>query len=52
VETAEQSELLLSLGCHCMQGYGIARPMPAHAFPDWIKQWQNQTEIVNVNFHV
>ena len=52
VETAEQSELLLSLGCHCLQGYGIARPMPAHAFPDWIQQWQTQTEIVNVNFHV
>jgi EAL domain-containing protein (putative c-di-GMP-specific phosphodiesterase class I) len=41
VETAEQSELLLSLGCHCMQGYGIARPMPAHEFPAWIGQWQN-----------
>jgi diguanylate cyclase (GGDEF)-like protein/PAS domain S-box-containing protein len=51
VETAEQSNLLLSLGCHCMQGFGIALPMPAHAFPDWIKQWQNQTEIDRANFH-
>jgi EAL domain-containing protein (putative c-di-GMP-specific phosphodiesterase class I) len=40
VESAQQSALLLSLGCHCMQGFGIARPMPAAQFPTWIKQWQ------------
>ena len=39
VETAEQSELLLSLGCHFMQGYGIARPMPPEHLPDWITRW-------------
>ncbi len=42
VETREQSTLLQSLGCHHMQGYGIARPMPAQEFPDWIAHWQNQ----------
>jgi diguanylate cyclase (GGDEF)-like protein/PAS domain S-box-containing protein len=40
VETAEQSNLLLSLGCDCMQGYGIARPMPADQFPGWMRRWQ------------
>ncbi|NVO07617.1 MAG: EAL domain-containing protein, partial [Rhodoferax sp.] len=39
VETAEQSALLLSLGCHFMQGYGIARPMPAAHLPDWLRGW-------------
>jgi len=39
VETAEQSELLLSLGCHFMQGYGIARPMPPEHMPGWITRW-------------
>jgi EAL domain-containing protein (putative c-di-GMP-specific phosphodiesterase class I) len=40
VETAEQSDMLLSLGCYLMQGYGIARPMPAALFPDWLRGWQ------------
>jgi EAL domain-containing protein (putative c-di-GMP-specific phosphodiesterase class I) len=40
VETAEQSALLQSLGCHHMQGFGIARPMPAVQLPAWIRQWQ------------
>ena len=52
VETAEQSDLLLTLGCHCMQGYGIARPMPAHAFPDWITQWQKPSANDQADFHV
>ena len=40
VETAEQSEMLLSLGCHFMQGYGIARPMPPEQMPAWIRRWR------------
>jgi len=40
VETPEQRDMLLSLGCHLMQGFGIARPMPAAALPDWIRAWQ------------
>jgi EAL domain-containing protein (putative c-di-GMP-specific phosphodiesterase class I) len=42
VESAEQSALLLSLGCHCMQGFGIARPMPAAQFPAWLQQWRQR----------
>ena len=40
VETLEQGRLLLQLGCELAQGYGIARPMPAGAFPAWAAQWQ------------
>lgn len=40
VETPAHGELLLQLGCELAQGYGIARPMPAQALPDWITNWQ------------
>ena len=30
VETVEHGAMLLQLGCELAQGYGIARPMPAH----------------------
>jgi diguanylate cyclase (GGDEF)-like protein/PAS domain S-box-containing protein len=40
VETAAHGELLLTLGCELAQGYGIARPMPAHALPLWVQAWR------------
>ena len=39
VETIEQGEMLLNLGCDYAQGYCIARPMPAADFPAWAKAW-------------
>jgi diguanylate cyclase (GGDEF)-like protein/PAS domain S-box-containing protein len=39
VETTEHGEMLVRLGCHLAQGYGIARPMPAELFPGWAGQW-------------
>jgi diguanylate cyclase (GGDEF)-like protein/PAS domain S-box-containing protein len=38
VETAEHARVLAELGCHELQGYGIARPMPAHALQAWMEQ--------------
>ncbi len=40
VETIAHGTLLLEMGCDFAQGYGIARPMPAHAFPSWAAEWQ------------
>lgn len=40
VETAEQGVLLMRLGCDLAQGYGIARPMPAEAVPDWVANFR------------
>jgi diguanylate cyclase (GGDEF)-like protein/PAS domain S-box-containing protein len=40
VETLEQGEMLLQLGCELAQGYGIARPMPAHELPEWTATWR------------
>ena len=37
VETAEQAARLLALGCERAQGFGIARPMPAHEVLSWAR---------------
>lgn len=43
VEGEGAMQLLASLGCTHVQGYGIARPMPAEDLPKWIAQWQPPT---------
>ncbi len=40
VETVAHGSMLLELGCELAQGYGIARPMPAHEMPAWAATWQ------------
>ena len=40
VETRAHGEMLMSQGCDLAQGYGIARPMPANAIPDWVRNWR------------
>ena len=40
VETIEQGEMLLKLGCELAQGYVIARPMPASELPSWLDSWR------------
>ncbi|RUR35458.1 sensor domain-containing protein [Vreelandella populi] len=42
VETLQHSQRLVELGCECGQGYYIAKPMPARAFPTWIDEWYQQ----------
>jgi EAL domain-containing protein (putative c-di-GMP-specific phosphodiesterase class I) len=40
VETVAHGCMLLQLGCELAQGYGIARPMPARDFPEWLSNWR------------
>ena len=40
VETQEQGDILLRLGCDLAQGFAIARPMPAADLPGWIQHWE------------
>jgi len=40
VETVEQGQMLLQLGCLQTQGYCIARPMPLEDFIGWTPHWQ------------
>ena len=41
VETSAHRDLLLSVGCELGQGFGIAKPMPAHLLPVWVANWQS-----------
>ncbi len=38
VETADHEARLLALGCHKVQGFRFARPMPADGFLSWISE--------------
>jgi len=40
VESDEHGVPLVRYGCDLAQGYGIARPMPAHAVAGWIESWR------------
>jgi EAL domain-containing protein (putative c-di-GMP-specific phosphodiesterase class I)/CheY-like chemotaxis protein len=39
VETQADWDMLQQLDCHTVQGYLIARPMPAEEYLDWVKHW-------------
>ncbi len=39
VENTEIANALLGIGCDVLQGYGIARPMPAAQIPVWLKNY-------------
>ena len=41
IETPEVEQLLLSFGCKCGQGYGIARPMPFEQILPWHQAWND-----------
>ena len=40
VETRQDWDFLQGLGCTYAQGYHIANPMPAEAFPRWLEEWR------------
>ncbi|HEY4083017.1 MAG TPA: EAL domain-containing protein [Burkholderiaceae bacterium] len=40
VETQQDWDQLAALGCDIGQGYFIARPMPAEAFPAWVESFR------------
>jgi len=40
VETRQDWDFLQSLGCTYAQGYHIANPMAADAFPGWLEDWR------------
>ncbi len=44
VETTQHGLALLAMGCANAQGYGIARPMPAHELATWLNQYIPNSE--------
>lgn len=48
VETMEHGRKLRLLGCHQVQGFGIARPMPTQSVEPWCRQWQNDQRWLSV----
>ena len=42
IETREQEELLLKLGCRYGQGYLFAKPMPGEAFEELLRKVDNE----------
>ena len=44
VETMEHGARLAELGCDWLQGYGIARPMPAADIPGWVNVWMQRKQ--------
>lgn len=52
VETLDHARALLALGCGRVQGYGIARPMPAEGFPDWLREWPARQEWSTLASHM
>jgi EAL domain-containing protein (putative c-di-GMP-specific phosphodiesterase class I) len=58
VETIEHGAMLMRLGCDLVQGYGIARPMPADDVLPWVasfdqaKVWQAAAQLPPIlNLH-
>jgi len=45
VETQEQAQLLLTLGCHEMQGYLFSRPLPAEQVAELLKRGVDEARI-------
>ncbi len=40
VETVAHGSALINLGCDLAQGYGVAKPMPCGALPQWVSTWK------------
>jgi diguanylate cyclase (GGDEF)-like protein len=41
VEDAATAAMLVTLGADVLQGYHVARPMPADRFGEWVTEWVN-----------
>lgn len=42
VETQTDWDLVAYVGCHEVQGYFVAKPMPAEEFAGWVEHWNNE----------
>ena len=47
VETQEDWDTVAATGCEMIQGYFVAKPMPADEFSAWLLQWNQSNQINN-----
>lgn len=40
VEDEQHAQRLTELGCHCLQGFHVARPMPSSELLSWMERWK------------
>lgn len=45
VETQEEWDLVSATGCDQVQGYFIAKPMPAEQFINWKIDWEDREKV-------
>ncbi len=48
VERIGERTALAEIGCDAVQGFGIARPMPAEDVPGWIAAWRSRNGVANL----
>ena len=47
VESQADWDLIAEIGCHEVQGYFIARPLPAKQLIAWKEKWENASASIN-----
>jgi diguanylate cyclase (GGDEF)-like protein len=48
VENPETQAMLVAMGCHAGQGYGICRPMPYAQVRGWLETWEAERAVERV----
>ncbi|MCL1479791.1 EAL domain-containing protein [Marinobacter sp. M3C] len=49
VETPEQANMLKTLGCDSIQGFGVARPMASDTVLPWVRRWQQKNQCLTTH---
>ena len=44
VENSAQCDSLERMGCHQVQGFYLAQPMPCEDFPQWLSEWNRHND--------
>ena len=45
VDTEAALQMLREAGCHILQGLQLTEPLPAHAIPAWVAQWEEDNAV-------
>ncbi len=51
-ETKNELDTLFEFGCHVVQGYGIAKPMPVNVMDEWLNLFCGHSHQINAAVHI